>query len=202
MRVPSTCVTASDARKEPGVRYAHRALQFLAHGSPYVNQSLSDESSKGKWRWYRRDVPFAVADRQVGHHLRRHRGRNASSGLYVLGDRQVQLSDLEPVDAQMEMRSTARWSPPGDGTACLGRPARGAGLAGPDCRDVGTPQHAGQVVLSAPRLCRLSFGATPERRAGVTVSHTHGTELPVSPCCWSASSQFRGHSWRQSDTGC
>jgi 2-keto-4-pentenoate hydratase len=73
---------------------------------------------------------------------------NASSGLYVLGDQRVSLSEFEPRAAHMTMDVNGREVSSGDGSACLGDPlAALAWLARTAC-DLGDPLRAGQVVLS------------------------------------------------------
>jgi 2-keto-4-pentenoate hydratase len=73
---------------------------------------------------------------------------NASSGLYVLGDRQVPLSEFEPVDAEMEMSIDGAVVSTGNGAACLGDPLAALAWLARTAREVGTPLRAGQVVLS------------------------------------------------------
>jgi 2-keto-4-pentenoate hydratase len=73
---------------------------------------------------------------------------NASSGLYVLGDRLVPLSDFEPVDAEMVMSIDGTTASTGNGAACLGDPLAALAWLARTARDVGTPLRAGQVVLS------------------------------------------------------
>jgi 2-keto-4-pentenoate hydratase len=47
---------------------------------------------------------------------------NASSGLYVLADRQVPLSQFTPVDVTLTLDKNGEPAPSGNGAACLGDP--------------------------------------------------------------------------------
>ena len=73
---------------------------------------------------------------------------NASSGLYVLGDRRVPLTDFEPVEVQMTMTQDGEVVSRGDGSMCLGDPLLALSWLARTARDYGQPLEAGQVVLS------------------------------------------------------
>jgi 2-keto-4-pentenoate hydratase len=73
---------------------------------------------------------------------------NASSGLYVLGDRQVPLTEFEPVEVQMTMTQDGEPVSQGDGSNCLGDPLLALSWLARTARDFGQPLEAGQVVLS------------------------------------------------------
>ena len=73
---------------------------------------------------------------------------NASSGLYVLGDRRVPLSDFEPIEVQMSMTQDGEQVSAGDGSMCLGDPLLALSWLARTARDYGQPLEAGQVVLS------------------------------------------------------
>ena len=73
---------------------------------------------------------------------------NASSGLYVLGNRAVRLEDFEPVDVEMQMSIDGEVVSNGNGAACLGDPLAALLWLAKTAREVGTPLRAGQVVLS------------------------------------------------------
>jgi 2-keto-4-pentenoate hydratase len=73
---------------------------------------------------------------------------NASSGLFVLGRRQVHLDDFEPVEAQMRMYLDGAQVSEGNGSACLGDPLNALSWLAGIARDYGQPLTAGQVVLS------------------------------------------------------
>jgi 2-keto-4-pentenoate hydratase len=73
---------------------------------------------------------------------------NASSGLFVLGDRTVPLTDFEPVEATMRMFLDGDLVSEGTGAACLGDPLNALSWLARIARDYGQPLTAGQVVLS------------------------------------------------------
>lgn len=73
---------------------------------------------------------------------------NASSGLYVLGDRRVSIADLEPVEVTMQMLVDDEVVSEGDGSACLGDPLNALLWLARTAHEFGTPLRAGQVVLS------------------------------------------------------
>ncbi|MDT5174570.1 MAG: 2-keto-4-pentenoate hydratase, partial [Mycobacterium sp.] len=56
---------------------------------------------------------------------------NASSGMFVLGDRHLLINDFEPADVTMSMRVDGVEASAGKGSACLGDPLNALGwLAG------------------------------------------------------------------------
>jgi 2-keto-4-pentenoate hydratase len=73
---------------------------------------------------------------------------NASSGLFVLGDQRRELSDFQPVDAQMSMLLDGVEVSTGSGAACLGDPLIALAWLAWTVRELGEPLRAGQVVLS------------------------------------------------------
>jgi 2-keto-4-pentenoate hydratase len=73
---------------------------------------------------------------------------NASSGLYVVSDLVVPLSDLEPVDVVMSMTVNGATASEGQGAACLGDPLLALLWLARTVRDLGDPLRAGEVVLS------------------------------------------------------
>lgn len=73
---------------------------------------------------------------------------NASSGLYMLGTRQVPLSEVAPIDVRMEMRINGDVVSTGNGAACLGDPLTALAWLARTAREFGAPLRAGQVVLS------------------------------------------------------
>lgn len=73
---------------------------------------------------------------------------NASSGLYVLGNRRVRLDAFEPVDVSMRLYAEGRLASEGTGAACLGDPLRALLWLARTARDHGDPLRAGQVILS------------------------------------------------------
>lgn len=73
---------------------------------------------------------------------------NASSGLYVLGDNKVPLTELEPVAVRMSMTQDGKVVSEGDGSMCLGDPLIALSWLARIAREYGQPLTAGQVVLS------------------------------------------------------
>jgi 2-keto-4-pentenoate hydratase len=88
---------------------------------------------------------------------------NASSGLYVLGDRRLRLADFEPVDVSMRLHADGRLVSEGSGAACLGDPLLALLWLARTARDHGDPLRAGQVVLSG------ALGPMGPAGPGVTV---------------------------------
>jgi 2-keto-4-pentenoate hydratase len=73
---------------------------------------------------------------------------NASSGLFVLGEQTVPLTEFEPVEATMRMFLDGEQVSEGTGAACLGDPLNALSWLARIARDYGQPLTAGQVVLS------------------------------------------------------
>ncbi|UOY03178.1 2-keto-4-pentenoate hydratase [Blastococcus sp. PRF04-17] len=73
---------------------------------------------------------------------------NASSGLFVLGERRLTLDEFEPVEVGMAMRLGGDLVSEGSGAACLGDPLNALAWLARTARDLGDPLRAGQVVLS------------------------------------------------------
>jgi 2-keto-4-pentenoate hydratase len=93
---------------------------------------------------------------------------NASSGLYVLGDREVPLSAFEPVVAEMQMSIDGEVVSTGNGAACLGDPLAALSWLARTAREVGTPLRAGQVVLSGALGPMRPVRAGQQVRADIT----------------------------------
>lgn len=88
---------------------------------------------------------------------------NASSGLFVLGRNNVELSDFEPVEARMTMRMDGAVVSTGHGASCLGDPLNALTWLARRCVENGEPLRAGQVILSG------ALGPMIAVRAGVSV---------------------------------
>lgn len=88
---------------------------------------------------------------------------NASSGLYVLGDKKVTLTDVEPVDVTMRLYADDVLVSEGNGAACLGDPLNALLWLARTAREYGEPLRAGQVVLSG------ALGPMVPAPAGVTI---------------------------------
>jgi 2-keto-4-pentenoate hydratase len=73
---------------------------------------------------------------------------NASSGLFVLGDRHVGLGDLDLPACLMTLRRDDEVVSTGSGSACLGDPLVAVAWLATTARDHGRPLRAGEIVLS------------------------------------------------------
>jgi 2-keto-4-pentenoate hydratase len=73
---------------------------------------------------------------------------NASSGLFVLGERRLTLAEFEPVEVPMVLRLGGDVVSEGSGAACLGDPLHALAWLARTARQLGDPLRAGQVVLS------------------------------------------------------
>lgn len=73
---------------------------------------------------------------------------NASSGLFLLGQQRRELSDFQPVEAQMSMLLNGVEVSTGSGAACLGDPLIALAWLARTARKFGVPLRSGQVVLS------------------------------------------------------
>lgn len=101
---------------------------------------------------------------------------NASSGMYVLGSRQVSLGEFEPADVTMSLQLNGVHSSDGDGRACLGDPLNALSWLANTAREFGFPLCAGDVVLSGAlgRMVTVQPGSTVTAElstlGGVTVA--------------------------------
>jgi 2-keto-4-pentenoate hydratase len=73
---------------------------------------------------------------------------NASSGLFVLGEKRLTLDEFEPVEVSMTLQLDGTEVSSGNGAACLGDPLIALSWLARTARDLGDPLRAGQVVLS------------------------------------------------------
>jgi 2-keto-4-pentenoate hydratase len=73
---------------------------------------------------------------------------NASSGLYVVSEVVVPLTEVEPVEVVMSMTVNGEKVSEGQGSACLGDPLLALLWLARTVRDLGDPLRAGEVVLS------------------------------------------------------
>ncbi|CAM5645028.1 putative hydratase/decarboxylase [Streptomyces pilosus] len=91
---------------------------------------------------------------------------NASSGLFVLGDSRMPLTDFEPVEAAMILHLDGQTASQGDGAACLGDPLAALLWLARTAQEFGDPLRAGQVVLSGALgpLVPVGPGARVEAR--------------------------------------
>lgn len=73
---------------------------------------------------------------------------NASSGVFVIGERGRRLADVEPVDVRMTMRRNGEEVSTGSGRDCLGDPLNALAWLANTAIEFGSPLRAGDVILS------------------------------------------------------
>jgi 2-keto-4-pentenoate hydratase len=73
---------------------------------------------------------------------------NASSGSFVLGQRELTLEDFNPADVSMQMTRDGDVVSQGTGSACLGDPLAALQWLARTAASLGQPLRAGEVVLS------------------------------------------------------
>ncbi|MCX4705365.1 2-keto-4-pentenoate hydratase [Streptomyces sp. NBC_01373] len=73
---------------------------------------------------------------------------NASSGVFVLGDRGLPLDSFEPAEARMTMRRDGEVVSKGTGRDCLGDPLNALTWLAATAVEFGSPLRAGDLVLS------------------------------------------------------
>lgn len=73
---------------------------------------------------------------------------NASSGVFVMAEAGLPLSEFEPVDAQMTMTRNGEPVSYGDGVACLGDPLNALAWLAATAITLGDPLKEGDIVLS------------------------------------------------------
>jgi 2-keto-4-pentenoate hydratase len=89
---------------------------------------------------------------------------NASSALYVLGDKRVPLSEFAPVEVTMNLEKNGEPAASGNGAACLGDPLNALVWLARTAMAFGAPLRAGDVVLSGA----LGAMVTAEPGTGIT----------------------------------
>jgi 2-keto-4-pentenoate hydratase len=73
---------------------------------------------------------------------------NASSGLFILADKQLTLDEFTPRDVAMRMYCDGTLVSEGSGAACLGDPLNALAWLARTAREYGDPLQAGQIILS------------------------------------------------------
>ncbi|MET8430591.1 fumarylacetoacetate hydrolase family protein [Nocardia sp. NPDC004860] len=73
---------------------------------------------------------------------------NASSGLFVLAEKQLALAEFEPRDVTMKMYADDVLVSEGTGAACLGDPLLALAWLARTAKEYGNPLRSGQIVLS------------------------------------------------------
>jgi 2-keto-4-pentenoate hydratase len=105
---------------------------------------------------------------------------NASSGVFVLGDAKLPLTDFVPRESEMRMTSNGREVSTGTGAACLGDPLEALRWLAHTSIEFGAPLRAGEVILSgalgplAPVEAGKTLTASITGLGAVTVTFTQG----------------------------
>lgn len=93
---------------------------------------------------------------------------NASSGLYVLGERRASLAEFDPAEVSMRLYAGEESVSEGNGAACLGDPLHALLWLAQTARDFGEPLRAGQVVLSGALGPMVAAAPGATMRADIT----------------------------------
>lgn len=93
---------------------------------------------------------------------------NASSGLFVLGEREVSLDEFLPVSATMEMHRDGELVSTGTGADCLGDPLAAVQWLARTAASLGRPLRAGEIILSGALGPMVSVAAGELYTAQVT----------------------------------
>jgi len=101
---------------------------------------------------------------------------NASSGLYVVGDAGLPLSEIEPRDVEMSLTINDEERSAGNGAACLGDPLEALRWLAVQAARFGDPLRAGNLILSGALGPFVPFAAGDR----VTASISGFTPLTVS----------------------
>jgi 2-keto-4-pentenoate hydratase len=89
---------------------------------------------------------------------------NASSGMFVIGEQSIALTDVDPVAVTMSMTQDGELVSSGNGAACLGSPLIALQWLARVSAGVGDPLRAGEVILSGALgpMVAVKAGATYE----------------------------------------
>jgi 2-keto-4-pentenoate hydratase len=93
---------------------------------------------------------------------------NASSGLFVLGDRRRPLGDLDLTACAMLLRRGGDVVSTGSGAACLGSPLTAVAWLATTARDYGRPLLTGDIVLSGALGPMVPVAAGDSFRADIS----------------------------------
>jgi 2-keto-4-pentenoate hydratase len=104
---------------------------------------------------------------------------NASSGLFILGERRLRLDEFDPRAATMRMYADDVLVSEGNGAACLGDPMLALTWLARTAATFGNPLRAGQVILSGalgpmvatPPGTRIRAEIAPLGEVSATFSH-------------------------------
>ena len=93
---------------------------------------------------------------------------NASSGLFVLGTEQADLSEVVPKNVEMVLSVNGVERSAGTGAACLGDPLTALAWLATTAADLGAPLRAGDVVLSGALGPMVAIEAGDQVEATIT----------------------------------
>ncbi len=93
---------------------------------------------------------------------------NASSGLYVIGDAGLPLSEIEPRDVEMSLTINDEVRSSGNGAACLGDPLEALRWLAVQAARFGDPLRAGHLILSGALGPFVPFAAGDRVTASIS----------------------------------
>ena len=93
---------------------------------------------------------------------------NASSGLYVIGDAGLPLSEIEPRDVEMSLTINNEERSSGNGAACLGDPLEALRWLAIQAARFGDPLRAGHLILSGALGPFVPFAAGDRVTASIS----------------------------------
>jgi len=93
---------------------------------------------------------------------------NASSGLFVLGERHLTLDEFEPVAVEMTLHLNGEQVSTGNGAACLGDPLEALRLLAVQAHRFGDPLRAGHLILSGALGPFVPFAAGDRVTASIS----------------------------------
>lgn len=93
---------------------------------------------------------------------------NASSGLYVVGDAGLPLTEIEPRDVEMSLTINGEERSSGNGAACLGDPLEALRWLAVQAARFGDPLRAGHLILSGALGPFVPFAAGDRVTASIS----------------------------------
>jgi 2-keto-4-pentenoate hydratase len=93
---------------------------------------------------------------------------NASSGLYVIGDAGLPLSEIEPREVEMSLTINGEERSSGNGAACLGDPLEALRWLAVQATRFGDPLRAGHLILSGALGPFVPFAAGDRVTASIS----------------------------------
>lgn len=108
---------------------------------------------------------------------------NASSGLFVLADKQLTLDEFEPRDVSMRLYANDVLVSQGSGAACLGDPLNALAWLARTAMQYGQPLRAGQVILSGALGPMVATPPGTRIRADIGVLGSVSTTFPTKEHC-------------------